>query len=135
MLHLGHPARKKIQAKHGLYVIGKRIKRIGTIFKHALHKAKSKLGSKAKKVKSRLYKILHYFHKCKKGKCHTTKVKAVLKRVLGFHPLIKKAHKKGKHGGKKAGKSPSSKKLKKFAKKILGKKKSMLEVGHSLKKK
>merc|ERR1711959_222658 len=107
MLHIGHHARKKIQAKHGLYVIGKRIKRIYSVFKHlkkakamsktskslskamahhairafaraaasikkALQKAKSKLGSKERKVKARMYKVVHYFHKCTKGMCHTT---------------------------------------------------------------
>merc|ERR1712054_610580 len=40
MLHIGHHTRKKIQAKHGLYVIGKRIKRIYSVFKH-LKKAKA----------------------------------------------------------------------------------------------
>jgi len=162
MLHLGHHARKKIQAKHGLYVIGKRIKRIYAVFKHlkkakamaktskslskamvhhamrafaraaasikkALQMAKSKLGSKAKKAKARMYKVVHYFHKCTKGKaCHTTKVKAVLKKIMGFHPLIKK---KAKNADKKAGKSPSSKKLKKFKRKIMARAPKHIKVG------
>merc|ERR1712072_639446 len=161
MLHIGNHARKKIQARHGLYVIGKRIKRIYAVFKHlkkaramsktskslskamahhpvrafaraaasikkALQKARSKLGSKAKKVKARMYKVAHYFHKCTKGKCHTTKVKAVLKKIMGFLPLIKK---KAKNAGKKAGKSPSSKKLKKFKRKIMARAPKHIKVG------